>query len=261
MRIITEPIVYVVGRSAIDGPAVQQFLDDQEAAWITDSENGTELLSELAGRLCYMSFGERQGRKSNRDYLANIIGLEHGSVLEHVVWNLIITGVSRSFTHELIRHRAGWAYSQLSQRYVDESTSDFVEPDIINADPELHAIWLHAVTTSHDAYRQLSEGLSARIERDHPDWKARNKRKMAREAARSVLPNATETKIFVSANARALRHFVEYRGAADAEPEIRKVAHAVLRVMREEAPSIFGDYEMIERPSGVVEATTIHKKV
>jgi len=261
MRIITQPSVYVVGRSQIDTGAVQQFLDDEESTWITDWENGTELLSELAGRLCYMSFGERQGRKSNHDYLMNIINLEHGSVLEHVVWNLVITGVSRSFTHELIRHRAGFAYSQLSQRYVDESSANYVEPDIIAADPELHRIWLEAITTAHDAYRRLSDGLASNIERDHADWKTRDKRKKAREAARSVLPNATETKIFVSANARALRHFIEYRGAADAEPEIRRVAHAVLNVMRLEAPNIFGDYQLVELPSGTSETQTAHKKV
>jgi thymidylate synthase (FAD) len=261
MRIIGEPTIYVVGRSHLDAAAVQQFLDDEETTWVTDTDSGTELLSELAGRLCYMSFGERQGRKSNRDYLANIINLEHGSVLEHVVWNLIITGVSRSFTHELIRHRAGWAYSQLSQRYVDESSADFVEPDIIACDPELHAVWLQSIETAHDAYRRLSEGLAARIEREHPEWKARDKRKKAREAARSVLPNATETKIFVSANARALRHFIEYRGAADAEPEIRKVAHVLLSVMQREAPSVFGDYDLVELPTGVAEAQTSHKKV
>lgn len=261
MRIVTTPAVYVVGRSHLDAAAVQQFLDDEETSWITDTDSGTELLSELAGRLCYMSFGQRQGRKSNRDYLSNIIDLEHGSVLEHVVWNLIITGVSRSFTHELIRHRAGWAYSQLSQRYVDESAADFVEPDIVAGDAELHNIWLHSIETAHQAYRQLSDGLAAKIEREQPALKGRDKRKKAREAARSVLPNATETKVFVSANARALRHFIEYRGAADAEPEIRKVAHAVLDVMRREAPNIFGDYAVVELPSGVAEAQTAHKKV
>lgn len=261
MRVVTEPRVYVVGRSHVDAASVQQFLDDENTEWITDTDTGTELLSELAGRLCYMSFGEKQGRRSNRDYLTNIISLEHGSVLEHVVWNFIITGVSRSFTHELIRHRAGWAYSQLSQRYVDESSADFVEPDIIASDPQLHAVWVQSIRTAHDAYQQLSDGLAATIERAHPDWKGRDKRKVAREAARSVLPNAIETKIFVSANARALRHFIEYRGAADAEPEIRKVAHALLSVMQREAPSVFGDYEVVELPSGVSEARTSHKKV
>lgn len=260
MRIVTEPRVYLVGRTEIDQETVQQFLDDEDTVWETDGISGTELLSELAGRVCYMSFGERQGRRSNREYLTNIIDMEHGSVLEHVVWNLIITGVSRSFSHELVRHRAGWAYSQLSQRYVDESTSDFVEPDIIASDPDLHRIWLDSIRQSHEAYAAISNGLSEKIEREHPDWKRRDKRKKAREAARSVLPNATETKIFVSANARALRHFIEYRGAVDAEPEIRKVAMALLDVMREEAPALFGDYEVVQQ-NGAASARTAHKKV
>jgi thymidylate synthase (FAD) len=260
MKIVTEPRVYLVGRTQIDRNVVQQFLDDEDTHWITDSDNGAELLSELAGRVCYMSFGDRQGRRSNHEYLQNIINMEHGSVLEHVVWNFIITGVSRSFSHELVRHRAGWAYSQLSQRYVDESTSDFVEPQIIADDPELHTIWLEAVTQAHDAYKQLSDRLSEKIQQEHPDWKVRDKRKKAREAARSVLPNATETKLVMSANGRALRHFVEYRGAVDAEPEIRRVALAVLEIMRAEAPALFGDYE-IETVNGTQAASTEHKKV
>ncbi len=261
MKIVTEPRVYLVGRTQIDQSVVQQFLDDEGTTWITDAENGSELVSELAGRVCYMSFGEKQGRRSNSDYLANIIDMAHGSVLEHAVWNFIVTGVSRSFTHELIRHRAGWAYSQLSQRFVDESDTDFVEPDIIASDPELHAIWLESVRQSHEAYCRLAEGLIAKIEREYDYLKGRAKRKRAREAARSVLPNATETKIFMSANARALRHVIEYRGAPDAEPEIRKVALALLDVMRHEAPSLFGDYEIELLPDGGRTASTVHMKV
>jgi thymidylate synthase (FAD) len=261
MKIITEPKVYLVGRSSIDAGVVQQFLTDEDTTWTTDTENGSELISELAGRVCYMSFGDKQGRRSNHDYLTNLIKMEHGSVFEHVVWNFIVTGVSRSFTHELIRHRAGFAYSQLSQRYVDESTADFVEPAIIASDPELHEIWTQSVTQSHEAYCRLAEGLASRIEAEFPDMKGRDKRKRAREAARSVLPNATETKIVFSANARALRHFVEYRGAPDAEPEIRRVATRILEVMEDEAPGLFGDYETHELLDGGSAITTVHRKV
>jgi thymidylate synthase (FAD) len=261
MRVVTEPKVYLVGRTQIDGPEVQSFLADESTEWITDGEQGGELLAELAGRVCYLSFGERQGRKSNRDYLENIIGMEHGSVLEHAVWNFIVTGVSRSFSHEMIRHRAGWGYSQLSQRYVDESDTDFVEPGIIAKDPELHAIWLAAVQQSHQAYLRLAEGLVQKVAREQPGVKGRNRRIQARQAARSVLPNATETKIFMTANARALRHFIEYRGAPDAEPEIRKVALAVLKLMQREAPSLFGDYSIDALPDGGLTASTGHKKV
>lgn len=261
MDVLTEPRVYLVGRTSIDQAAVDEFLSDESTAWSTDTDNGAELISELAGRVCYLSFGEKQGRRSNRDYLTNIIAMEHGSVLEHSAWNFIVTGVSRSFSHELIRHRAGWGYSQLSQRYVDESTANFVEPDIIASNEALHDIWYEAVRASHEAYRRLAEGLAELIDREYPEMPRRDKRKRAREAARSVLPNATETKIFMTANARALRHFIEYRGAPDAEPEIRRVAVAILEAMRTEAPSIFGDYETTLLPDGSIAAGTVHKKV
>jgi thymidylate synthase (FAD) len=261
MRTTTHPTVYLVGRPQIDMEEVQRFLDAESTAWITDGERGSELLSELAGRVCYLSFGARQGRKSIADYLRNIIELEHGSVLEHAVWNFIVTGVSRSFSHEMIRHRAGWAYSQLSQRYVDESDTDFVVPEIVDRDPELRALWEDAVGQAHAAYQRLADGLAARIEQEHPEMRKRNKRIAARQAARSVLPNATETKVFFSANARALRHFVEYRGAEDAEPEIRRVAVQVLGIMQAEAPNIFGDYETYELADGSCAVRTEHKKV
>src|SRR5438270_235547 len=83
---------------------------------------------------CYLAFGSKQGRRSNADYIGNILEQRHGSVLEHAVWSFLITGVSRALTHELIRHRAGFGYSQESQRYVDETETDFVEPAVIADD-------------------------------------------------------------------------------------------------------------------------------
>src|SRR5207253_10437838 len=106
----------------------------------TDTEIAGESLTEIAGRVCYMSF-VRPRPGGNQAYLEHILDVGHGSVLEHAVWNFIFTGVSRALTHELVRHRAGWAYSQLSQRYVDESFAEFVEPDCIDDVPELHALW------------------------------------------------------------------------------------------------------------------------
>ena len=105
MEIVREPSVYLVGRQTVDGAEIDRFLSDHECSWSTDTEVGAEKLSEMGGRVCYMSFGK--GRKTNREYLGNIIGVGHGSVLEHAVWNFVITGVSRTFTHELVRHRAG----------------------------------------------------------------------------------------------------------------------------------------------------------
>jgi thymidylate synthase (FAD) len=259
VKIIREPTVYVLGRQTVDRSEVERFLHEHDLTWETDSEVGAEVLCEAGGRLCYMSFG--QGRKTSKAYLEHLIEVGHGSVLEHAVWNLLFTGISRSCTHELVRHRAGFGYSQLSQRYVDESDTDFIEPDIIADDAELHALWTEACETTHRIYCDLVEKLAAKVAELHPDEPAASRRKMARQAARSVLPNATETKIFVTANARALRHFIEMRAHPAAEVEIRKLAVAVLRVMQAESPTLFGDYEIVTLPDGTEAAKTPHRKV
>jgi len=257
IRIFREPLVYLVGRQTMTGEGLDQFLRDHGVAWETDTEVAGEHLIEAAGRVCYMSFAKpRPG--GNSAYIQHLLEVGHGSVLEHAVWNFIIAGVSRSFTHELVRHRAGFGYSQLSQRYVDESVAEYVEPDVIAGDPELHGLWLDTVARTHQAYVELAAKLQEKF-KDEPDRTLR--RKLARQAARSVLPNATETKIFVTANARALRHFIEMRASRHAEPEIRKVAVAILRIMQKEAPNLFGDYELHSLPDGSSEASTPHRKV
>lgn len=256
--ILREPKVYLVGRQMVNAEALAQFLDDHDVTkWSTDTEEAGEKLVEVAGRLCYMSFAKpRPG--GNSAYISHILEVGHGSVLEHAVFNLIITGVSRAFTHELVRHRAGMGYSQLSQRFVDESECNFVEPEPIAADPELHQIWLESVQAAQRAYKQLADGLAAKFA-DIEDRTLR--RKKAREAARSVLPNATETKIFVTGNARALRHFIEMRGDAAADAEIRRVAIAVLKLLQEDSPNLFGDYRLVDLPEGGQAVTTEFKKV
>lgn len=258
MKIIHEPSVYLVGRQIVNQAAVDRFLADHDVTdWSTDTEVAGQRLSEIGGRLCYMSFAQpRPG--GNQAYLDRIIGVKHGSVLEHCVFNFIFSGVSRSFSHELIRHRAGFGYSQLSQRYVDESVADFVEPECIAADRELHETWQTAIQHAQNAYVKLVQGLERRFE--NVDDKTL-RRKMARQAARSVLPNATETKIFVTANARALRHFIELRCNQHAETEIRIVAAKVLDILQKEAPHIFGDYSFVTLPDGTRAASTPNPKV
>ncbi len=262
VRVITEPVVYLIGKQTVGDAELDRFLLDHGVSWQTDSEVAGEVLTEVAGRVCYMSFAKpRPG--GNATYLTHIKEVGHGSVLEHAVWTFLVTGVSRSLTHELVRHRAGWAYSQLSQRYVDESVAEYVEPDVIAADPELHALWLDAVSHAHAAYVKLADGLNARLaaspEASQMDRTAR--RKAARQAARSVLPNATETKISVTANARALRHFLEMRGSVHAEPEIRKLANVLLDVLAADSPNLFGDYVKVPLPDGTFDLQTPYKKV
>src|SRR6516225_2897079 len=257
IRVIHEPTVYLVGRQTVSPSELDRFLEDHGVAWETDTEIAGEYLTEVAGRLCYMSFA-RPRPGGIEAYLSHILEVGHGSVLEHAVWNFVFTGVSRSLTHELIRHRAGFGYSQLSQRYVDESVAEYVVPDAIARDAELESIWRQTVAQSHQAYMTLVEKLWEKF-KDEPDRTLR--RKLARQAARSVLPNATETKIFVTANSRALRHFIELRANRHAEVEIRKLALQVLRIMRGEAPHLFSDYQLMPLPDGTFEAATQFRKV
>src|ERR1043165_809987 len=114
-----------------------QFLEPGHlpVKWLGESTDG-ERLAEFAGRLCYMSQGNPASRQT-REYLENIKKQGHGSVLEHANYSILVEGISRSLTHELVRHRAGFAYSQLSQRYVDESVADFVMPPAIIGDDAL----------------------------------------------------------------------------------------------------------------------------
>lgn len=256
VRVVHQPKVYLVGSQSVRPEGIDEFLADHEIDWTTDTKVGGEAICEAAGRVCYMSFGK--GRKTNEEYLQNIIGVGHGSVLEHAVWNFIVTGISRSLTHELIRHRAGFGYSQLSQRYVDESEADYVEPQAIADDPELHKLWMDAIDHAQTAYRKLVDGLA---ERYSSVEQATLRRKLARQAARSVLPNACETKIFITANARALRHFIELRGDEHADVEIRALAVQILRIMQKTAPSLFGDYTIARLADGTEVAQTPNRKV
>lgn len=232
-RFYTEPIVSVLARPSFAAP------EHLSVNWMGDSTDG-ERLSEFAGRLCYMSQANPAGRKT-REYLENIKKQGHGSVLEHANYSLLLEGVSRSLTHELVRHRAGFAYSQLSQRYVDESEANFVVPPAIQGDEGLEAAWRAQVSEAQRVYVSLVEQLMQRY-----GWVADkvHRRKMAREAARAVLPNATETKIVVTGNVRAWRTMLELRSSEGAELEIRRLAVKVLRVLQHEAPGFFSDFEI-----------------
>ncbi len=159
---------------------------------------------------------------------------------------MYLTGVSRSLTHELIRHRH-FSYSQLSQRYVPERDAEMVEPDVIAADPELHARFLAATEASLAAYTDLLEGLQKKFAGID---NATQRRKQARQAARSVLPNATETRIVVTGNYRAWRHFVAMRASEHADVEIRDCAVACLRELQRVAPNVFADFEIFQLADG-----------
>jgi thymidylate synthase (FAD) len=250
MDLLRSPRITLLARPQFVEP------DHLRVGWRGEATDG-ERLAEFAGRLCYMSQAN-PAQRSSAEYLENIKKQGHGSVLEHSVYVLLIEGISRSCSHELVRHRAGFGYSQLSQRYVDESHAAFVVPPAMLGDGKLEAAWLAQVTAAQAAYVQAVEDLMRRYE-----WVADkvHRRKMAREAARSLLPNATETKIVVSANVRAWRTMLELRCGEGAEQEIRRMAVAVLRTLTGEAPLLFGDFEVYRGEDGAEAARVTYHKV
>jgi thymidylate synthase (FAD) len=239
MEILRAPRVTLLARP--------QFLEPAHlpVQWQGPSSDG-ERLAEFAGRLCYMSQHNPAGR-STAEYLSNILKQGHGSVFEHSSYAMLIEGISRSCSHELVRHRAGWGYSQLSQRYVDESQAAFVMPHAIQGEAALEEAWTRQVEAAQAAYVAAVEQLMARYE-----WVESkvHRRKLAREAARSVLPNATEVKIVASANVRAWRTMLELRLGEGAELEIRRMAVACLRILQQEAAALFADFEIYPAADG-----------
>lgn len=224
--------------------------------WLGESTDG-EKLAEFAGRLCYMS-QKNPASRTTRDYLENIKKQGHGSVFEHANYSVLLEGVSRSLTHELVRHRAGFAYSQLSQRYVDESEANFVVPPAIIGDETLESQWRTQIEEAQRSYVRLVEQLMERY-----GWVGDkfHRRKMSREAARGVLPNSTETKIVVTGNARAWRTMLELRSSEGAELEIRRCAVAILQLLSRETPAFFSDFEIYQAEDRREAARIIYHKV
>jgi len=226
--------------------AFTQFRPPAQVPWETDADGG-QALAEFAGRACYQSWSKpNPATATNRGYLRHILEVGHLSVIEHASATFYITGISRSLTHELIRHRH-FSYSQLSQRYVPETDAEFVEPDIVAEDPELHRIFTDAVDASRTAYGKLLAGLDARLAGQRT---GSVRHKQARQAARSVLPNATETRIVVTGNYRAWRHFIAVRATEPADVEIRALAVACLRELQRIAPNVFGDFAISSLADG-----------
>lgn len=226
--------------------AQTQFTAPPDIPWTTDADGG-QALAEFAGRACYQSWTKpNPATATNAGYLRHILDVGHLSVLEHGSVTVYLTGVSRSLTHELIRHRH-FSFSQLSQRYVPERDAAMVEPAVIAEDPELHEKFEAAAIAAQTAYTELLEGLEKRFADVE---NATLRRKQARQAARSVLPNATETRIVVTGNYRAWRHFIAMRATEHADVEIRECAVACLRELQRAAANVFADFEISALPDG-----------
>jgi thymidylate synthase (FAD) len=246
------PCVFLIARPSFN-ESYEAFLEafhrSNNVAWRRDgSATEAECLVEFAGRVCYMSFGEKQSPKTNAEYVRNLIESGHESVLEHVSWTFALCGISRAFTHQLVRHRVGFGFSQLSQQYFDESDATFVPPFGIENIPSAKAVWEATVLQSSLAYKTLVKEISPTVA-DSPESIAERKR-LVRNAARSVLPNSTETAIVMTANARALRHFFEVRGSIVGDIEMRCVAAKLLEAVQPEGPALFYGYAVKQYSDG-----------
>ena len=276
IKVVTDPSVYLVSRPETCLGEINRFLKDHNIqCWGIDPNiSAGDALPELAGRLCYMSYGSpRPG--GNEAYLKHILEVGHESVLEHSNFSFIITGVSRSLTHELVRHRH-LSPSQLSQRYVDESDVSFVLPPALlpsyrtyeefkkhpevflthtqhlkrNQGCDKFMLWRDSCTMALSFYRQILGYLQV----DAPeDLSKTEKIKWARQAARSVLPNCTETKIFLTGNMRAWRQTILLRASRHADTEIRKLFNMLYSELVQECPNGLSDFRTQSLPDGTYE--------
>lgn len=222
-------------------------------------------LCKFAGQLCYLSLGPGRTMNANADkYFENIKVSGHGSVLEHASFSFLLYGVSRSFTHELVRHRAGTAFSQLSQRYVDAKALRFVERPEYQESSSLHQRFLDSIERASQEYSDRIDELLEMQKSGEVAVSAESKtdrRKRVQQAARASLPNETEAPIVFSANARALRHVIEMRCSEHAESEMRGVFARVLLCVQALEPTLFGDYSLTKLEDGSFAAATPYRKV
>jgi thymidylate synthase (FAD) len=268
---LKRPGVIVLARPQTNVAGLAGFLEgfDPNLRFPEYLDDPTELpdssqLCKTSGQTCYMSFGPRRTTNDNAAaYFERLTSAGHGSVLEHPSFNFLLYGISRSVTHELVRHRAGAAFSQISQRYVSGAVLRFVERPEYQEDPDLHGLFEDRADRAAAEYEAMADQLLERQEGGASmltaDYKT-DARKKVQQTARSLLPNETEAPMVFTGNVRALRHIIEMRADAHAESEIRNLALRLFLCLRTADPILFGDYELGELPDGTYTVTTKNRK-
>lgn len=241
----TLPRLYLISRPSLLNAGLNDFLENHSVTWTASTDTtDAEHLVEVSGRLCYMSFTNDTSRirHPNSKYIRNLIHKGHESVLEHATWTFILDQVSRAFTHQLVRHRIGFSFSQLSQQYHEEADSNFIRPAGLS--PKNFEIWKRANQLAMEAYISILSDLSDT--ENQPDGTLSNpeRKRLVHSAARSVLPNAIETIISVTANGRALRNFLELRGDISGDIEMRLVSFEIYSMLKREAPVMVHDFKI-----------------
>ena len=255
----TNPSVHLVARPSLDLDGIRAYLEDVGgAAWLDmrtgdgDAQpNPGELLVEFAGRACYRSWepglnpNVTRIRTDQREYMENLLRSLHGSVLEHANYSFAFRNVSRVFTHELVRHRAGSAFSQESLRYVRLTDIGFRVPPVLEPIREQVVSLVEQLeefqVSAADALGLDDEGVPFAVKKE------------VTSALRRLAPIGLSTDIVWTANVRTLRHVIEMRTAPGAEEELRLVFDKVARKMLEEAPLLFQDFTRAEDGSWVPE--------
>jgi thymidylate synthase (FAD) len=246
---IVEPSVELIGWTAFRAP--------DSTVWVPEPGQepieGGQHLAEFAGRACYQSWSRpNTATATNEGYIEHILDVGHYSVLEHGTASFYIAGVSRSLTHELVRHRH-FSYSQLSQRYVDSKDAGIVVPPELTDNHEAIDILQQHMADSVVAYERLVALMKADLEAS--GISGTEARKRARQAARAVMPNMTETRLVVSGNHRAWRHFIDKRAHPAADVEIRRVACLILDQLVDAVPNIYQDFSYEKLEDGTYAAT------
>ncbi len=248
----TLPQIFLIARPAVDIEAMRGYLETVGGGeWLerrttSDLTSGGELLVEFAGRTCYRSWepglnpNVTRVRTDPREYFRNILKSAHGSVLEHSNYTFALRQVSRVATHEIVRHRAGAAYSQESLRYVRLVDVGFRVPPVLEP---LREQVLELVERLEEF--QLSAADSLHLDDDGVPFHIK---KEATSALRRLAPIGLSTDIVMTMNLRTLRHVVEMRTAPGAEEELRLIFGRIGEIMKQEASGVFQDFE--RRPNG-----------
>ncbi|MFO3664978.1 FAD-dependent thymidylate synthase [Anaerococcus sp. ENR0831] len=210
---------------------------------------GAEQTIAQAGKLCYSKVGvedikEKLDEDSIKKYINMLISMGHLSPVEHASFTFAVEGVSRSLTHQLVRHRIA-SYSQQSQRYVKFDDFDYIIPPAIDNNESAKKLYIETMEKCNEAYLKISQELfdnyyKINIEDGLDEKKARSKaEKSAIEDARYVFPNASESKIVFTMNARSLLHFFSLRCCNRAQWEIREMAFEMVKICKEIYPNLF----------------------
>ena len=220
-----------------------------EAAWLAGLTDA-EILCSMFAKLCYKSLTLGHNENISRirdieDNLRNCFDVGHGSVFEHVNFNFIIADCSRVFTHELVRHRAGTAFSQNSGRFIRLDKIDIVFDPILEP---IIGLCREKQLSDEDWYRRAVETIGLK------DMKNFSQKKKITSALRRFAPNGQSNEIGFSVNLRSLRHTIMMRTGRHAEWEIRKVFEQIYLLLKDVYPTIFhgAKEEVVE---GIIEVT------